>query len=364
MRHTHHPVTIKEVAKEAGVSIATVSRVLNQHTSVTSETKECVLKVMKELGYNRNEVARSLKMRHTNTIGIVAPKLSNVYFMEVIESMDQLLTPLGYTMVISCSYDSVSEEQKKIQVLLDRNVDALVVIPAGFQGHHFNSRALSRVPMVMVDRYIEGVKADAVLVDNRLGVQQMVRALHNEGFTRIGYIGGDNDILTANERYAGYLQTMKDLDLPIEKEFIYLQGTMTIHDGHTAMDRFLASDNHPKAYLIANDLLHLGVTSHLIEHVRIRDAASVCACEFRLPQLFSITFFLSLCHEAASGNYRFRGSPSSAKEDERGDERCIRESRRYSRIEDHHSKRWKTLIFSLRFHFSISLYNGILFCIG
>ncbi|MDC7245940.1 MAG: LacI family DNA-binding transcriptional regulator [Sphaerochaetaceae bacterium] len=295
MRHTHHPVTIKEVAKEAGVSIATVSRVLNQHTSVTSETKECVLRVMKELGYNRNEVARSLKMRHTNTIGIVAPKLSNVYFMEVIESMDQLLTPLGYTMVISCSYDSVSEEQKKIQVLLDRNVDALVVIPAGFQGHHFNSRALSRVPMVMVDRYIEGVKADAVLVDNRLGVQQMVRALHNEGFTRIGYIGGDNDILTANERYAGYLQTMKDLDLPIEKEFIYLQGTMTIRDGHTAMDRFLTYDNHPKAYLIANDLLHLGVTSHLIEHVASERQHQYVLASF---DYLSYSPLLSFCHYA------------------------------------------------------------------
>jgi LacI family transcriptional regulator len=295
MRPIHHPVTIKEVAKEAGVSIATVSRVLNQHTSVTTETKDSVLKVMKDLGYNRNEVARSLKMRHTNTIGIVAPKLSNVYFMEVIESMDQLLTPLGYTMVISCSYDSVKEEQKKIQVLLDRNVDALVVIPAGFQGHHFNTRSISRVPMIMVDRYIEGVKADAVLVDNRLGVQQMVRALHKEGFTRIGYIGGDNDILTANERYAGYLQTMRDLELPIEQEFIYLHGTMTIKDGHLAMERFLQIPDHPKAYLIANDLLHLGVTSHLIEHVSPEKQHEYVLASF---DYLSYSPLLSFCHYA------------------------------------------------------------------
>ncbi len=295
MRHSHQAITIKEVAKDANVSIATVSRVLNNHDSVTSETRKNVLKVMKELGYNRNEVARSLKMRCTNTIGIVAPKLSNVYFMEIVEVMDQLLTPLGYTMIISCSNDSVAEEQKRIQVLLDRNVDALVVIPAGLQGFHFTTKSISRVPIVMVDRYIEGVNADAVLVDNRYGVSEMVKALHSEGFTRIGYVGGDNDILTANERYAGYLQSMRELHLSVEKEFVYLHGTMSIQDGHIAMEQFLVKENPPKAYLIANDLLHLGVTSHLIEHLPRKERNEYVVASF---DYLSYSPLLAFCHYA------------------------------------------------------------------
>ena len=292
---SHHPITIKEVARDANVSIATVSRVLNNHDSVTSETRNNVLRVMKQLGYNRNEVARSLKMRCTNTIGIVAPKLSNVYFMEIVEVMDQLLTPLGYTMIISCSNDSVTEEQKRIQVLLDRNVDALVVIPSSLQGHHLTTKTVSRVPMVMVDRYIEGVNADAVLVDNRYGVKEMMRALHKEGFTRIGYIGGDNDILTANERYAGYLQSMHELNLPIEKDFIYLKGTMSIKDGRDAMGQFLSQKDIPKAYLIANDLLHLGVTSHLIEHVPLKERNAFVVASF---DYLSYSPLLAFCHYA------------------------------------------------------------------
>ncbi len=296
MKHTRHrPVTIKEVAKQANVSIATVSRVLNNTGAVTDETKTSVLKVMNELGYNRNEVARSLKMRYTKTIGIIAPKLSNVYFMEVVETMDSLLTPLGYTMIISCSNDSVEEEQRRIQVLLDRNVDALVVIPAGFQGHHFTDRVVSRVPIVMVDRFIEGVKADAVLVDNRNGVKEMVKALYHEGFRRIGYIGGDLDILTANERYAGYLQTLQELGLEAEPDFTYIEGKMAIRDGYLAMEKFLAREDHPKAYLVANDLLHLGVTSCMIERLPedVMDDYVLASFDY-----LSYSPLLSFCHYA------------------------------------------------------------------
>jgi len=296
MKQTRHrPVTIKEVASKANVSIATVSRVLNGHAAVTEETKNNVLRVMNELSYNRNEVARSLKMRFTNTIGIIAPKLSNVYFMEVIETMDALLTSLGYTMIISCSNDSVEEEQRRIRVLLDRNVDALVVIPAGFQGHHFTDKVISRVPIVMVDRYIEGVKADVVLVDNRSGVREMVKALYKEGFRRIGYVGGDLDILTANERYAGYLQTLKELGLDHEDEFTYIEGRMAIKDGNIAMERFLSQDDHPKAYLVANDLLHLGVTSYMIEHIPESRMGEYVIASF---DYLSYSPLLSFCHYA------------------------------------------------------------------
>jgi LacI family transcriptional regulator len=159
-------VTIKDVALSAGVSIATVSRVLNHNLSVTEDTRKRVLQVMEELGYNRNEVARSLKVRQTRTIGIIAPELSNVYFMEVVEAMERILAPKGYTMIIGSSNDSVAEEKRKLQVLVERNVDGLVVMPAGAEGGHFLSKAVANIPMVMVDRRIHSERFVASRSDN------------------------------------------------------------------------------------------------------------------------------------------------------------------------------------------------------
>src|SRR5690554_57047 len=109
MEDNSNLATIKDVALHAGVSIATAARVLNQSDSVTKETRKRVVKSMKELNYNRNEVARSLKIRQTKTIGIIAPELSNFFFMEVIEAMERILSSHGYSMIITTSNDSVEE---------------------------------------------------------------------------------------------------------------------------------------------------------------------------------------------------------------------------------------------------------------
>ena len=100
-------ITVKDVAALAGVSVATVSRVLNSHASVMPETEARVRLAMEHLGYTRNEVARSLKIRQTRTVGIIAPEFSNAFFMEVVETMDRMLSPEGYTMVLCCSNHSV-----------------------------------------------------------------------------------------------------------------------------------------------------------------------------------------------------------------------------------------------------------------
>ncbi|HKM08094.1 MAG TPA: LacI family DNA-binding transcriptional regulator, partial [Sphaerochaeta sp.] len=118
MRHDEQtPITIREVAQVSGVSIATVSRVLNNSDSVTHKTREKVILAMAQLGYNRNEVARSLKMRKTKTIGIIAPELSNTFFMEILESMESSLALHDYTMVLCSSNNSLEEERKKLQVM-------------------------------------------------------------------------------------------------------------------------------------------------------------------------------------------------------------------------------------------------------
>ncbi|MGI6432733.1 MAG: LacI family DNA-binding transcriptional regulator [Sphaerochaetaceae bacterium] len=152
----NNSVTIKDVAQSAGVSIATVSRVLNHLPSVALETRKKVLSAMESLQYNRNEVARSLKVRQTKTIGVIAPELNNPFFMEVFEAMERAFAPMGYSMIIASSNGSVEEEKRKLQIFVQRNVDALVVMPAGAEEDHFVQKSVASIPLVMVDRHIEG----------------------------------------------------------------------------------------------------------------------------------------------------------------------------------------------------------------
>ncbi len=290
-------ITIKEVAQLAGVSIATVSRVLNHHASVTADTEQRVREAMLELGYNRNEVARSLKIRHTRTIGIIAPELSNTFFMEVVETMDCILTPHGYTMIICSSNDSVQEEQRKLQVLIERNVDALVVIPASDEGGHFLTKALSGIPVVLVDRKIPALHVDTVLTDNRYGVRQLVAGLVHEGFSRIGFIGGDMHIPTANERFHGFLEAMDDHKLKPEKEFVLMDGAMNQYSGRALMEEALSRPNHPDAFLFANDSLHLGATTYVTECVSPEVRSKLVFASFDYLHYAPL---LRFCHYAAA----------------------------------------------------------------
>ncbi|WP_320129438.1 LacI family DNA-binding transcriptional regulator [uncultured Sphaerochaeta sp.] len=288
-------ITIREVARGAGVSIATVSRVLNDSLAVTTRTREKVCSAMLELGYTRNEVARSLKIRHTKTIGIIAPELSNTFFMEVLESMEKVFSPRGYTMIICSSNNSVEEEQKKLRVMMERTVDALVIIPVSDVSDYFREKILTNIPMVILDRQLPSLHMDSVLTDNRYGVCKAIEALVKEGYKRIGFIGGNLHIPTAKERYQGYLEAMEKAHLPVETSFVFLDGVMDQKRGFSIMQQILQKQDPPQAFFIANDLLHLGATSCLMETFSPFQHPSLVFASF---DYLSYSPLLQFCHYA------------------------------------------------------------------
>lgn len=258
--------TIKDVAKLAGVSIATVSRVLNNLGVVNPETERKVVSAVNMLHYQRNEVARSLKMRQTKSIGIIVPEISNTFFTEVVEQLEKLLGPMGYALLLCSSENSVQEEKRKLSLLLERNVDALLVIPVSDVGTHFASPALGNTPLVMLDRQISNLACDVILTDNRLGSFDVTSALIREGYTRIGFLGGDPHVHTSVERLHGFLDAMRYHNLKVESEFILLGG-MTQQAGYQLMQKALEMDDAPDAFFIVNDMVHIGSTSYLLSHV-------------------------------------------------------------------------------------------------
>ncbi|MFP3043226.1 LacI family transcriptional regulator [Treponema primitia] len=261
--------TIRDVAAAAGVSTATVSRALAPDSTgrVSEKTRLRVSLAVKKLGYRPNQMARSLKTRSTRTVAIIAPELSNDFFMDLAEGVERVLDAQGYTMLISSSANSVEEERKRISVLTDRMVDGMVVIPAGAQGKHLKAIARRGFPLVLVDRLVEGIDLDAVLSDNEGGAFDLTGRLLSDGFKRIVFVGGNNVISNARERFSGFSRALRQAGIRTEPEWIRLAG-MGVEDGYQGMDTMLKSPQTLEALVAVNSLVHLGMERRLLEWTR------------------------------------------------------------------------------------------------
>jgi LacI family transcriptional regulator len=259
--------TIRDVAEAAGVSTATVSRVVNGEGRVLESTALKVRKAIVELGYNMNQVARSLKTRATRSIGIVAPELSSGFLMFLAESMDRVLSARGYGLIICASWESAAEEAKRLRLLAERSVDGIVMMPALERGSHIAEALDKGIPIVLVDRFADNVSCDAVLVDNEEGAYQATRALIEDGFSRVGYVGGDPNVTTARERYAGYRRAIEEAGLRPEPRFESV-GSFHVESGYRSMATLLSQPDAPDAYFVVNADCHVGATNYLMTEGR------------------------------------------------------------------------------------------------
>ena len=258
--------TIKDVAEAAGVSTATVSRVLAPEYSgyVTERTRDRVVAAAEKLGYRMNFAARSLKRQSTMTIGVVFPEMANDFFMDVAEGIERELHSEGYTMLLSSSLNSVAEEKKRISMLAGRMVDGMLIIPAGSQGEHLQALSEQGMPIVLVDRIVEGTDLDAVTSDNEEGTFRLTKALLSDGFKRIAFVGGEITLSAARERLSGYARALAEAEIKPDPSLICLGG-MDVEDGYRLMGRLLKKRNPPEAMVAVNLLVHLGMERCLLE---------------------------------------------------------------------------------------------------
>ncbi|HNX72831.1 MAG TPA: LacI family DNA-binding transcriptional regulator [Spirochaetales bacterium] len=275
-------VTIREVAEYAQVSTATVSRVLNGDPRVIDLTRAKVLDAIEKLDYKVNSVARSLKTNKTRTIGIMAPDLAGDYFMYIAESMDKELANHGYSLVVCVSHDSPEEEAKRLRHLAERLVDGIVVIPATSKGKHFGFLKELNIPFVFVDRTVNDIEADSVLVDNEEGAFEATKALINDGYTRIGYVGGLQDISIFRERFQGYKRAMESSTLTVEDDFVRFFPP-TLPFGYRAMEEMMHRPESPDAWFIANAFMHIGATNYVISEAGERASRIVFAAFDEMP---------------------------------------------------------------------------------
>lgn len=255
-------VTIRDVAEEAGVSIATVSRVLSGTRRVDPELSERVRVAQRHLGYRTNLLASGLRRQRTDTVGMVVPKIANPYFSALMEAVSRRLQDAHRTVLLVDAEDDVALEAEGLRRLVDRSVDGVLAIPVDEHGSALALAEIAgRVPLVMLDRAVAGVDADAVGVDHDAGVASVVDHLVGLGHRALAFVGASRRDSTGRERAEAFERACRAAGLgpgPMEL------GAYSVAWGREAGARFAAeAATMPTAFVCGNDLIALGVLSAL-----------------------------------------------------------------------------------------------------
>ncbi len=272
-----HATTMKRIAGELGVSITTVSKVLNNHADISEATRSRVLAKVEELGYQRNAVARSLSLRRTHTLGIVIPDLMHSFFVEVIAGMEPVASGRGYGVLLCSSSEDPAKERSELEMLRGRQVDGVVIASAHGTGNADVLQQLVKrgTSLVMIDRDdYATVKCHRVLTDDEQVGQLATSHLIDVGRRTIGHIGGPA-IVHAKRRERGWREALKARGIKAPDEWIVRGGFME-SDGFTAMKRLLTVRPRIEAVFAANDPSAIGAMKAIWEAgLRVPDDIAV-----------------------------------------------------------------------------------------
>jgi LacI family transcriptional regulator len=249
--------TIREVAKTAGVSYATVSHVINNTRLVSKETRERVLAAMEALQYRPNALARSLRQGKTHTLGLVLPDSANPFFAEISRSIEDEAFKKGYSVFLCNTELDTERELFYVDVLSKKQVDGIIFVAAGDQADSLEFLVDRGMPVVMVDRNVPNVDVDAVLTDNQLGGYLATRHLLDLGHTLIGCISGPSSITPSAERIIGYRKALEEAGIEYREDLV-IRGDYHAQSGMEITHAFLKMNPRPTAIFALNDLMALG----------------------------------------------------------------------------------------------------------
>lgn len=276
-------MSMKEIARRTGLSIATVSHALNDTRGVSQKNKELVLQTAKEIGYKPLLAAQMLRTQKSNIVALVIPSShptndTNSFYFSVLNGAKAALAKQGYDMIVS----TYSEEEKNIdfeqlRVMQTRMIDGMLLVPYTRQYDSLSSLLSLEIPVVLVDRTIEGAPLPTVCSDNYSAAEGLVRLLAGAGAKRIAFLGGSMEYSTVYERYQGYTDTLNALSLPVLSELVLTGYRDRDEEGYRAMK--LLYQRGADAVFTENSMLMLGVIRYCQQH------------GIRIPQDFSIAGF-------------------------------------------------------------------------
>lgn len=271
--------TLRDVAREAGVSVSTASRVLNGQPFVSPGVRERVLHASERLGYRPDVAARAMRTGSTGAIGLIVSDISNPLFASIASGADLALSPLGYALMVANSANDPDHEAELIAAFRQRRLDGLMLAAADETATGLGQRIDSFQAAVLLDRDVSESRADAVLSDHATGLAAAVRHLAGLGHRRIALIAGTTLQRGSRVRIATYVEEIARLRLDRDERLLR-EGELTVEDGYRAVGEILALPEPPTAIVAGNNQLFAGMFAALRDlDVRIPRDLSVVACE-------------------------------------------------------------------------------------
>ncbi|GIQ68091.1 LacI family DNA-binding transcriptional regulator [Xylanibacillus composti] len=251
-------VTIKEVAQAAGVSTATISRVLNKSGYVSEDVRHRVLETVRQLNYRPNAVARNLKRERTHCVGLILPDMRNPYFMRLAREVQALLSVRNYHILYTDSGADAARERSAINFMLENRIEALVIAGMGKNADKLREVQDRGVPLILIDRRVNNVESDIIIEDNRGAAERAVKLLVDKGHRKIGILCGPAGISTADERREGVQAALERAGLSPADMFWY-SGDFSRSSGREAARQMHRLLEPPTAVFSANNEMTFGL---------------------------------------------------------------------------------------------------------
>ncbi len=278
-------ISIKDIAKSAGVAISTVSNVINKKDLVTEKTRKKVLKAIEKLGYKPNLLAQSLRTHRTKTVGVIVYDISNPFVALIVKGMGEIAKKRGYILVLGCTFNDVDEEERQISVLINQFIDGLLIVGGGDNAAIYKKLARRKVPTVFVDRELATIGDASVLIDNIDAAKSAVAYLVSLGHKEIGYISYPTESQTiVKNRYRGYCKGLKDNGIVYNEDFViiddaYLDQELEGKDmdiTFNLMQAYIAKKRLPTAFITISDIVAYGLLKALrVSNIKVPEEVSV-----------------------------------------------------------------------------------------
>jgi LacI family transcriptional regulator len=252
-------VTIYDVAREANVSMATVSRVVNGNPNVKPATRKKVVEVIERLGYRPNAVARGLASKKTTTVGVIIPDISNIFFAELARGIEDIATMYKYNIILSNSDQNTEKELHLLNTMLGKQVDGIVFMGGNITEEHVREFEMSPVPIVLAGTVEDSEKVPSVNIDYQAAAYDAVKELIDKGHKKVAYVSGPfHDKINNDAKLPGYKQALEEAGIPYNEDLV-IEGDYTYDSGLEAWQRLSELNDKPTAVFAGNDEMALGV---------------------------------------------------------------------------------------------------------
>ncbi|GHN01263.1 LacI family transcriptional regulator [Cytophagales bacterium WSM2-2] len=253
-------VTIKDIARELGISPSTVSRALKDHPDISPETKKAVNELAEKLNYQPNIVALNLRQRKTNTIGVIIPEIVHFFFSTVISGIEDIAYQAGYNVILAQSNESFQREVTDMKALFNSRVDGMLLSlsreTATFD--HIESIINRGMPIVLYDRMYNSPACSKVIVDDYSGSKEAVLHLVDQGCRKIAHLTSAPNLMISKDRMRGYEDALKESKIELNPQWIVESEAGTFEEGKRAAEKLFSLSNPPDAIFASNDPLAMG----------------------------------------------------------------------------------------------------------